>query len=132
VRVSVFPAILEDYSRLHDANCGFFDWLCDSFYADAVKDWRKVAVFEELFRDRIKWPLRSAVRSQSGTDADLGRVSLWYRKENESLAIQVDLPEDTIRALNEDENLNKAAGKALRDLYRYEGLFGFCVDELPF
>jgi len=132
VRESAFRAVLEDYSRLHEANCEFFDGLCDSFYKDVVKVWSKKAVFEEAFRDRIEWQLPFAIRRQTGRDADYGSVSLWYREDERSLAIQVELPEETTKLLNEDENLKRAVAKALRELYRYEGPFRFDINGIPF
>jgi len=132
VRASAFPAVLDDYAQLHDANCEFFDGLCDSFYADAVKDRRKAAVFIGTFRERIEWPLCCAVRNAPEETDDPGDVSLWYDKEDELLAVLVELPEATVAALNKNASLNKATREALTELYRYEGCFSFRVNPFPF
>ena len=132
MRASAFPTVLQDYLALHDANCGFFALLCDQFYADAVQDRGKTAVFEDEFWKRLRWPLRSAILRQTSESMDFEPVFLRWRKRDKLLEVELNLHEETIASLNQDADLIKAAAKVLRELYRYEGRFQFAVYDIPF
>jgi len=132
VRASAFPEVLQDYLALHDANCSFFNRLCNEFYADALQDRRKMAIFEDEFRKRLQWPLSFAMERQTSESEDFGPVSLWWSEEDELLKIEVDLDEETIASLNQDAGLIKATRRILRGLYRYKGRFEFAVYYIPF
>jgi hypothetical protein len=132
VRASAFTEVLQDYLALHDVNCRFFSRLCSQFYADVLKDRRKIAIFKDQFWKRLQWPLSFAINRQTSEREDFEPVYLSWCEKDELLKIEVNLQEETIASLNQNAYLLRATTKLLRELYRYEGRFQFAVYDIPF
>jgi hypothetical protein len=55
IHANVFNAVLEDYGRLHAANCKWFAEEIDAFYEGLVQDWTRAKVLLEDFKKRIQF-----------------------------------------------------------------------------
>src|SRR5436309_1896997 len=56
-RSDKFETALEDYGRLHSANCDIFSKTCEEFYADVLSDRKRTQVFSEEFDNDLKLSL---------------------------------------------------------------------------
>ena len=131
VRATAFPPVLQDYARVHLANCVFFKMLCERYYEDAVRDPRKTAVFKKDFNTRVAWRVAFALREHAGSPPPVEHVSLCWDDQDNVLGLEVNVPEEYLSVLNEDRDLRKHTAEALNELYRYTGEFRF-EWELPF
>ncbi len=132
IRRDALASILPDYSCLHEANCNVFDALCDRFYADAVSDSNKVAVFKKDFLKELLWRIRWGLRDGSKGDRTFDDTWLYWKKSPGIISIQVNASEEEIVELNENVDVKKKVGQLFLKYYRYQGPFEFAVDEVPF
>lgn len=132
VKASCFEEKLKDYSRLHEANCHWFDRACNAFYDGILKDWKRTKVLIEEFRAKVKWPIYWAGKHAFDKQIEAANISLEW-KDGDDIVV-VTLLEDAVivETLNNNSELKMAASKALFDVYRYSGEFRFAIDEIPF
>ncbi|MBD8722864.1 hypothetical protein IFT43_05735 [Oxalobacteraceae sp. CFBP 13708] len=128
ITANAFSNVLEDYGRLHTANCKWFSEEFNAFYNGLVKDPNRVAVFAEEFKRRIQFSIATCVNCKY---SEVGNFSIhWDAKEKEvAIGVIFDFPD--VVQLNDSENVKKATQKALKDIYRYEGDFSF-FEDIPF
>ncbi|MDP1550238.1 MAG: hypothetical protein Q8L97_08780 [Nitrosomonas sp.] len=127
-----FNTSLEDYNRLHAANCQWFERTYNNFFDEAIKDWKRTEVFIEEFREKLRWSLFWRLKRDFNKSYNTNILSLdWKSKENR-LAVTLSVDSEVLEFLNGDDETRKAVEKALKEIYRYTGDFYFAEDDLPF
>ncbi|HEX7722462.1 MAG TPA: hypothetical protein VF397_09905 [Pyrinomonadaceae bacterium] len=140
VRSDKFETALEDYGRLHSANCDIFSKNCDEFYDGVLSDTKRTKIFLEEFEKEVKQSLWSRLlRSDLNLDAKLDGLWLyWVEKERR---VEVMIPDNVVMGpvsdkvvafLNDDKEAKRKVGKSLEKYYRYSGPFSFGIDDVPF
>ncbi len=132
VRLNGLDAVLEDYDRLHKANCDFFNTRIETFYQNAISDWRRQMVFEEDFLEEVRWRIESASRRRIGREVSAKKLGLSWQSESSTLFLTLDDGEEYIDALNSDTALNVEVATALKKVFRFSGNFKFQFDDIPF
>lgn len=132
VKASHFKDALADYSRLHIANCQWFDHTCNKFFDDITKDWKRTKVFIEEFRSKLKWVLYWRVERTLRKSYDVKDLSLDWRSKENRLAVTLLADSEVIEFLNNDDEAKKVVADALKEVYRYTGDFHFAEDDIPF
>lgn len=134
VKASHFKDVLADYSRLHNANCQWFDRTCNNFFDGIVEDWNRTKVFIEEFRSKLKWPLYWRIERKFKRSLDVKDLSLdWRSKEGKLAVTLLPLPDSKlIEFLNQDDEAKKTVAGVLKEIYRYTGDFYFAEDDIPF
>lgn len=140
VRSDKFETALEDYGRLHSANCDIFSKSYDEFYEGVLSDTKRTQVFLEEFEKEIKQSLwLRLLRSGLNLDAKLdGLLLYWAEKEHR---VEIVIPDNVemspvsdkvLAFLNNDKEAMRHVRKALEKYYRYTGPFSFGIDDVPF
>jgi hypothetical protein len=132
VRAEMFEKFLPEYSALHNANCQWFDQECNDFYRDVMKDGKRVALLIEVFRKEAGWHIRWPFIENSMPAPDVDSVNMFWSDRSTSVKIYGAFGEDGVRVLNADANAKGHVAKALLNVYRYNGLFEFEDDDIPF
>ena len=131
VQANAFATVLEDYGRLHHANCGWFGGECNAFYNGILDDWRRTEVllddFAARFRNWVAWK----IERHFNRPIDLGKPSLFRNATEGTLRVGFDLPAEVIAFMNGDDEVRKQIANALKGVYRYEGQFTVS-DDIPF
>jgi hypothetical protein len=135
VKASDLGELLDDYGRLHNANCNLTSSLCSDFYAGIIADWKRTAVLLEQFRKEMGSRLRWKIPFSRIKEIDFDLLSIKCSRSNER-AMVIDVPldfdnEDAFAFLNGDEGIRTAVSAALRKVYRFEGTFRF-EPSIPF
>lgn len=131
IKACAFSSVLQDYGRLHQANCRWFGAECDTFYADLVKDWKKVEVLVEDFKNKIHWFVNWRLERQFRRPIDIGTPSLNWNQTKSAVWIGVTATPDVLEFMNEDSEIKEHVAKALKAIFRYDGAFEFDED-IPF
>jgi hypothetical protein len=132
VNASYFKDALADYSQLHDANRQWFGCMCNKFFDEIPKDWKRTQVFIEEFRNRLKWSLYWRIERTFKKSYDIKDLSLEWRSKENRLAVALPADSEVIRFLNNDEEATYAVANALKEIYRFTGNFYFTNEVLPF
>jgi hypothetical protein len=132
IRADTFRAALEDYGRLHHANCKWFGAECDAFYSAILEDWTRSNVlrddFIRGFRLQVGWRLQEKFKREF----DLNKiVDVYWEKSTNTARVGFDLPEEVIEFMSQDADINKYIAEALKSTYRYDGSFSISYD-IPF
>lgn len=128
IQAKVFESVLKDYGRLHLANCKWYAEEIDAFYTDLLQDKNRTKVFEEDFKNRIRFLVAACLNRSYSENIP---ITLFWRVDKKQVEIEVDCEFNEVATLNADEKLNSRAAKALKEIYRYDGTFVFAVG-LPF
>jgi hypothetical protein len=131
IKASAFGAVLQDYGRLHNANCKWFGAECDTFYTGLVKDWKRAEVHVEDFKNKVHWPLTMHLTRKFDRTINFGTPSINWSESKSSVWVGVSVPADVLSFLNVDPHVKKLFASALKSVYRYEGDFYF-DDDIPF
>lgn len=131
IKAGAFSSALQDYGRLHLANCAWFGSECDAFYADLVKDWKRVEVLAEDFKSKIQWFVSWRLERQFRRPIDIGTISLHWNKSTNAVWIGVTESPDVLEFIKADAEIKAHVSKALKTIFRYEGDFEF-DDDIPF
>ncbi|PMS20809.1 hypothetical protein C0Z18_09725 [Trinickia dabaoshanensis] len=131
-RVGAFPALLEDYGRLHAANTKMLSETCSSFYDGVLKDYYRRKVFLKDFINAAGWELRWEVRIGMGHEIDVEKITLSFNESDDCAIVGVDAPDAAVDILNKSDRAKKQVKEVLLKLYRYDGPFRFEVDDIPF
>jgi len=131
IQANAFAASLDDYGRLHHANCAWMGAECDAFYHDLVKDWKRVRVLEDDFNKKIHWWMSWSLERKFGKAIDIGTLSLFWINASNDLRIGLSVPNYVMEFLNKDDEIKKHVADALKTVFRYEGSFTF-DDDIPF
>lgn len=131
VKASSFAAKLEDYGRLHQANCRWFSEECKDFYDGLVKDWKRTEVLIEDFKNKIHWLVTWRLERQFRKDVPIGTPALYWNESGAELRVGFELPENVLEFMNGDEEVRKHIASALKAVYRYDGPFSITYD-IPF
>lgn len=128
ITASAFSGVLEDYSRLHSANCKWFAEELTAFYEGLVQDSHRAKVLADDFKKRVQFSIATCLDCKY---SDVGDITIsWDEKEKEvSVGVLFDFPD--IIKLNDSERVKDVAKKALKDIYRYGGEFSF-YEDIPF
>ncbi len=132
VAASSFKEKLNDYGRLHEASCKWFDNTLNAFYDEILKDYKRVNVLIDEFRSKVGWSIYWVVKQEFGTQINRETISLWWGKKGKYA--EVALMDDTVvvESLNRNSELKQKISAALKEVYRYSGEFKFVVDDIPF
>lgn len=128
IQAEGFSKVLDDYGRLHTANCKWFEEEANAFYDGIVKDWGRKKIFAEEFQKKL---LFSIVHALHCTPGEVGQISVNWNDEKKSVWLGVIHDEIQIDILNSNEKLKTVTARALKNIYRYEGEFIFAED-IPF
>jgi hypothetical protein len=131
IRSRAFSYALEDYDRLHQANCKWFGAECDTFYSDILEDLRRTEVLQEDFTRRFRFQVGWRLQHRFERDFDLAKPALYWDKPTNTLRVGFDLPDDVIEYMNQDAEILKYFAGALKATYRYDGAFSVSFD-IPF
>lgn len=128
VQSDSFNAVLEDYGRLHTANCKLFAEEIDSFYSGLMEDSARRKVLQADFVKKIQFYVAMCLGRKY---SDASEISVRWDTEEKQVWLGVPFFGTDIEKLNNNERLTTAVEKALKDVYRYEGKFSFDED-VPF
>lgn len=128
IKADTFSNALEDYSRLHSANCKWSAEEVDSFYDGLVNDWNRSKILTEDFKKRIQFSIAICLDLKY---SEVGDVSVNWDEKTKEVWVGVLVEHSDIAKLNASESVNNATKKALQAIYRYEGKFTFSED-IPF
>lgn len=131
VRSSLFAEVLQDYGRLHLANCKWFASECDAFYKDIVKDRKRTDVLNDAFKSRIQWTLSWRVERHFQNTFSLDSFGLFWSETERQLHVEVDASDDVLEFLNRNDEIKEQVAKALQEVFRYDGPFIFAF-YIPF
>jgi hypothetical protein len=131
IKAAAFGRLLDDYSRLHAANCSWLAKQNDSFYEGIMGDSQRVDVLIKEFREEIEWFLRSRIRRARKQADAIKSISLEWNAANNQVAINVGTETSNLVFLNGDTESRSHVAGVLKKLYRYEGPFGF-EEDIPF
>jgi len=131
ITAGAFASTLQDYERLHQANCKWFGTECDAFYADLVKDEKRIAAFAEEFKSKVHWLLIYYLERQFNRSIDFGVLSVNWNEFMNTVWIGVSVTPEVMVFLNNDSKIKALFAKALQEVYRYSGEFHF-DDDIPF
>jgi hypothetical protein len=133
IKADHFKKSLEDYARLHAANC---KWLSDQrahFYAEAIKDGARIDVFIDQFRTDLAWYLAYRIKRELRREFEFKELSIEWRKDRNAAAVTEWYTDDeVVKFLNSDEDCRKRAAAVLKAIYLYTGEFFFDTPEIPF
>lgn len=132
IKADSFSSTLEDYGRLHKANCRWFNAECNLFYSSLLKDWKRREVLAEQFKSAIKSQIYLNLVVRFKKSIDVGSLSVICINDKNILLISWAVPPDIINFLNSDPEIRKNVSKILKIIYRYEGEFSFQFDDIPF
>ena len=131
VHSNMFEGVLEEYNKLHTANCSLFARDYKDFYVGVIKDFNRRQVFREEIKtdifSRLQWIIPKEDR-----DKVKRSLCLTWNSEEDRLEIQVDTTPETIESLNNAKNIRELVSQLLSKYYKYEGSFLFTIDEIPF
>lgn len=130
IRADCFSHALNDYDRLHAANCEWFGTACDTFYDNIMHDWNRSQVLVEDFKRDVTWFLIWRVLVGLRKTVDFKTLSLDWMKSTNSLSVALDVDVDVVAFLNGDSRAKERTASALQKIYRYDGPFAF--EESPF
>lgn len=131
VRSRAFKTTLEDYARLHRANCTWFGTECDAFYSGILEDWKRVEVLLEDFFRRFRLQVGWRLQSHFKREFELSKPGLYWEKSDNGPRVGFDLPDDVIEFMNDDAEIKKSIAAAFKATYRYDGQFCISFD-IPF
>lgn len=123
---------IKDYSRLHDANCKWFDDAINSFYDGILKDYTRSNILLVDFREEIWWDIYWLVRSKYNIKIEKETIFVGWVKGAESAKIEIASDESVIDYLNANIAIKEKVRAALKKVYRYDGDFVFEVNDIPF
>jgi hypothetical protein len=132
LKASHFKDALADYSRLHAANCQWFDRRYNLFFDEVVKDWKRTQVLIEEFRSKLRWSVFWRLERTFKKSYDIKGLSLDWRSKEDRLAVILPSDPEVLEFLNGDAEAKIAVAKALKETYRYTGDFYFAEDDIPF
>ena len=132
IQADFFARALQDYGRLHLANCQWFASECDFFYADAFKNTKKSGVLDGEFSREVGWFLSWRTERHTGTRPDLSDLFVYWHVERKLLQVSGAFGHRAIPFLNADQEAKQRVARALKNIYRYEGPFEFEDNEVPF
>lgn len=132
INASYFKDAIGDYDRLHDANCKWFDGICNNFFEGIAKDWKRMEIYIEDFRKKVKWPLYWRIEKEFKNKIDLSDVSLFWRTDKDMLSVTLTAEPNIIKYLNDDKKSKKVATDALKEIFRYSGDIIFDDNDIPF
>jgi hypothetical protein len=132
VRADKFETALEDYGRLHSANCDIFSKSCDEFYEGVLSDTKRTQVFLEEFEKETKALLELRLRFGLNLEAKLGGMWLYWDKKAQFVDLMLPIHDEAVAFLNKDDDAKRYVRKALAKYYRYNGTFSFAIDDVPF
>lgn len=131
IRAGAFAAELEDYGRLHQANCKWFASECETFYSGILQDSRRSDTLLDDFAKKFRFQVGWRLQDQFKRDFDLGKPALRWDKSSNAPSVGFEVPEEVISFMTQDDRINKDVGSALKAIYRYDGPFTICFD-IPF
>lgn len=132
VAASRFKEKLNDYGRLHEANCKWFDNTLNAFYDEILKDYKRVNMLIDEFRSKVGWSIYWVVKQAFGTQINREAISLWWNKEGQYAEVALMDDGAVVESLNRNSELKQKISAALKEVYRYSGEFKFAVDDIPF
>ncbi len=131
LRASAFVSALDDYGRLHQANCKWFANECGEFYSGVLKDWRRVDALLDEFSKKIHVIVGWYLQDRFKREIELPKPSIYWDKSTEAPRIGFELSDEVIEFMEQDEKIRKQVAGALKAIYRYEGEFSISID-IPF
>jgi hypothetical protein len=132
IQADHFGKCLDDYARLHSANCQWFLGQRANFYSEAVKDGQRVEVFVKTFRAGAAWYVAARIRQHLGQTVDLGDLSVEWRTDRNEVAVTEWFSDEMLAFLNSNEDCKRRVAGELMDTYSYTGPFFFDTPEIPF
>jgi ribosomal 30S subunit maturation factor RimM len=105
----------------------------ESYFADCLKDNKKVDLFLNEFSQNIRFNIYRVIRGLRSDDNINNVIGISWKEAKKSVAITVDdvWREEEVEALNSNSELKVKVAAALKKIYRYEGEFYF-DDSVPF
>jgi hypothetical protein len=131
IRAKAFASELEDYGRLHQANCKWFGSECTTFYAGILQDWNRADTLLDDFAKKFRFSVGWRLQDKFKRDFDLGKPALYWDKSSNTPSVGFELPDEVISFMSQDDQIKKHVGSALKAIYRYDGLFTISFD-IPF
>jgi len=132
INASHFKDALVDYSRLHDANCRWFDRAFNNFFDGIAMDWKRMNVYLEDFKTKIQSQLSWIIKRKFEKSLDLKDMLLLWQADKNSLSILIPGGLEILEYLNSDTKSMEVTADALKEIYRYTGSFFFDDNDVPF
>lgn len=131
IKAQAFAETIRDYNRLHESNCKWFAGQCDSFYMGILTDYQRSSTLVEDLKKQIQWYVNYRLEQIHPKGVKFDDFTLYWNKEEQSLEIGIDLPDEAIKAMTADKDIVSKVATSLNKLFRYEGSFKFTAD-FPF
>lgn len=116
-----FEKTLKEYTNLHSENLLLINYLDDLFFKDVLLSREKAKLLLPSFREMIKKYLWSPYYSATQEILNIDDVDIAWDSRNGEAIVEIDVSRKIISELNDDDTCTKAAKKALREVYRYNG-----------
>jgi len=133
IKESTFANVLNEYALLHEANCSLFKETYKEFYKKIVFDPKKLLLFKKIFTVEIKGFLycRFQIINQRKFEK-IGSINLKWNDRDKVLEIDMDIFDNEASSLNKNEALISFTKHILKNILKYEGVFQFTSDGIPF
>jgi hypothetical protein len=134
INADKFESYLEDYDKLHKANCSWFSASIDDFYKDIVKNGDRVSILVDEFRKKLSWYFGYIGSENKSRIIDFSDLSIeWRSDENKVAVVSNSMTAEVIARFNQSKHVVDITSKALKNIYRYDGKFIFSTSEdIPF
>lgn len=133
IKSDEFESKLATYNTLHSHNIKQTSRIVESYYADCIKDKRKVNLFLKEFSQNLRWNIHQVLKEHRAGDSLKNIIEIRWDEVKSCVAITVDevWREEEVKALNESNDLKLKMASELKEKYQYEGDFYF-DDNIPF
>jgi hypothetical protein len=129
IKSSAFETILQDYSRLHSANCKWYAAEHAAFYDGLIKDHQRTQVLADDFKRKIQFEIAMCIDIKY---TEVSRLTVNWSAQDENVWIGItDIELGDIELLNASTRVHDSVSRALISVYRYHGAFEF-LDDIPF
>lgn len=126
-----FATLLQDYSRLHEANCGLAVRAIENFYRQAAGDYSRLKHLEPAFWGRAKWAVQWALERHGAREFTSESFSLSPAVGGLGVRVCVPATPEVVAKLNSDDVARGDIARHLQAVYRYSGPSEFEPD-IPF
>ena len=123
---------IDDYTRLHEANCSWFNEAIDIFYDQILSDYTRSNILLDDFRSQIWWVIYWPIKNKFNITVAKENIHVGWIEESMTAKIEISCDEISIDHLNENPEIKIKVRSVLKNIYRYDGDFVFEINEFPF
>lgn len=132
VAASALKILSDEYTKLHEENCKWFDSSIDSFYRGILEDFERTDLLLPEFIKEVQWAIYGAASKLGAEKVSRDRIALGWDQKHKLPIVSFPEIDPYIDDLNKNEILREKIGKSFKKIYRYDGNFDFDEDPIPF